>query len=453
MFDIVIGRSKKNQEKFGLEGTVFLGKQYVSMGQYISLSNRVFVDVSTSHSVFICGKRGSGKSYTMGVIAEGIADLPEEVRSNISVVILDTMGIYWTMKFPNKEDAGLLEKWGLKHKGLNVKIFTPSGYFDLFKEKGIPTDYPFSIKPSELSASDWLNVFGLEKNSESGALIEKIVNRLFKRTKDYGFEDILTEIDLEDFSKEIKLIVRNRFSNAQNWGLFSSSGTDISQIIAPGQISVIDVSCYATIPGAENLKSLAIGLIAQKAFEERMKSRRSEEFKEVNSAVDLFSTETSLSMDNPMVWFIIDEAHEFLPREGTTGASDALITILREGRQPGVSLILATQQPGKIHTDVITQSDIVISHRLTAKVDVDSLGMIMQSYMRESLNQAIDSLPRETGAALVFDDDNERLFPIRVRPRLTWHGGSAPSAIRIRRELFKDIRRDFLKWEHERKRP
>jgi len=73
--------------------------------------------------------------------------------------------------------------------------------------------------------------------------------------------------------------------------------------------------------------------------------------------------------------------------------------------------------------------------------------------MRESLNQAIDSLPRETGAALVFDDDNERLFPIRVRPRLTWHGGSAPSAIRIRRELFKDIRRDFLKWEHERKRP
>lgn len=44
---------------------------------------------------------------------------------------------------------------------------------------------------------------------------------------------------------------------------------------------------------------------------------------------------------------LLDEAHEFLPDTGKTAATDALVTILREGRQPGVSLILATQQPGK----------------------------------------------------------------------------------------------------------
>ena len=79
-FDIVIGRSKKEVEKYGKKGTIFIGKQYIKMGAIRSLSNEVFLDVTRSHVVFVCGKRGGGKSYTMGVIAEGIADLPTEIR-------------------------------------------------------------------------------------------------------------------------------------------------------------------------------------------------------------------------------------------------------------------------------------------------------------------------------------------------------------------------------------
>ena len=110
---------------------------------------------------------------------------------------------------------------------------------------------------------------------------------------------------------------------------------------------------------------------------------------------------------------------------------------MREGRQPGISLILATQQPGKIHTDVMTQSDIVISHRLTARIDVDALATLMQSYMREGLDKQLNVLPETNGAALVFDDTNERLFPIQTRPRITWHGGSSPSAIPEKKKLFE----------------
>ena len=137
-----------------------------------------------------------------------------------------------------------------------------------------------------------------------------------------------------------------------------------------------------------------------------------------------------------MVWLIIDEAHEFLPVEGKTAASDPLITILREGRQPGISLVLATQQPGKIHTDVMTQSDVILSHRITAKLDTDALGMLMQSYMRQGLDKYLDNLPREKGAAIILDDNNERMYPIRVRPRFTWHGGEAPQAIPGKKKIF-----------------
>ena len=54
----------------------------------------------------------------------------------------------------------------------------------------------------------------------------------------------------------------------------------------------------------------------------------------------------------------------------------------------------------------------------------------MQSYMREGLDKHLNNLPGLSGSAVVFDDVNERIYPMRVRPRLTWHGGSAPSAMR-----------------------
>ena len=102
-YDIIIGRSAKDRKKFGKKGAIFLGKQYVKMGQITSLSNPIFINVTTSHVIFVCGKRGSGKSYTMGVIAEGMADLEPEISQNLSIIMLDTMGIYWTMKYPNHE--------------------------------------------------------------------------------------------------------------------------------------------------------------------------------------------------------------------------------------------------------------------------------------------------------------------------------------------------------------
>ena len=110
MYDIVIGRIDSDKQKYGAEGTVFLGKHYVKMGRTTSLSNKILLDVIRSHVIFVCGKRGGGKSYTMGVIAEGIIGLPPKIRNNISVIMLDTMGVYWTMKYPNQQDRELLEK-------------------------------------------------------------------------------------------------------------------------------------------------------------------------------------------------------------------------------------------------------------------------------------------------------------------------------------------------------
>ena len=436
-YDIIIGRDEEERKKFGNKGVIFLGKHYVKMGQVTSLSNNIYMDVARSHVVFIVGKRGSGKSYSMGVIAEGISDLPKEVSDNISVILLDTMGIYWTMKYPNLRDAALLEDWKLKPKGLKVIIFTPVGYYKDYKDKGIPTDYPFSIRPAELDSDDWLNTFGISRNDEVGVLIERTIFELKKEGRNYSIQDIIDAMEKETrFDERIRNIGVNHFLNAETWGIFDEKGTELDVLAKGGQISVLDVSCYATMPGGWEIKALAMGLIAKKLFVDRMIARKFDEFQEVKESTHYFTEEVKKKSEMPLVWLVIDEAHEFLPNTGKTVATTPLVTILREGRQPGISLILASQQPGKIHTDVMTQADTVIAHRITAKIDVDALGQLMQSYMREGLTQMLDNLPDLKGSAIIFDDTNERMFPMRMRPRFTWHGGGSPVAIKEEKELF-----------------
>lgn len=437
-FDVIIGRSKDDVQKFGKEGTILIGKQYVQMGQTTSLSNQVYLDVAGAHVVFIVGKRGSGKSYSMGSIAEGLADLPLEVRQNLSIVLLDTMGIYWTMKYPNYQDAELLKSWGLEPKGLDVKIYTPNGFYNKYKEQGIPTDFPFSLRPIDVDPLDWLNAFSLNPNSAEGVLITKTVQEMKKES--YSMDELIerTKQDKESDKVTINVVV-NEFKKAQGWGIFSKEGTPLKDLVAGGQVTILDVSPYATMASGWEIKALVVGLISRTLFNQRMLARKTEEFKTVDSAMHYFSKEKEDKMKEPLVWLAIDEAHELLPKEGKTAASDALITILREGRQPGISLILASQQPGKIHTDVMTQSDTVLAHRLTARMDVEALQQLTQSYMATGLAEQIDHLPRLKGAAVIFDDANERIFPVQMRPRTTWHGGSSPVAIKEKKEFDKKM--------------
>ena len=90
-YDIIVGRDSADKQLFGDRGLVYIGKGYVKMDQYTSLSNKIFMDIARSHVVLVAGKRGSGKSYTLGVIAEEISDLPTEARDNIASIIFDTM--------------------------------------------------------------------------------------------------------------------------------------------------------------------------------------------------------------------------------------------------------------------------------------------------------------------------------------------------------------------------
>ena len=434
-YDIIVGRDAADKKAFGERGLIYIGKGYVKMGQYTSLSNKIFMDIARSHVVLVAGKRGSGKSYTLGVIAEELSALPKEAGQNIASIIFDTMGIYWTMKFKNEKDKELLREWDLKQKNLPVKIFVPFGYYDNYLEKGIPADDVFALDVNEMNPEDWVLTFGLDLINPIAVLIQRILTKL-KEEGNYDLDDVLTALEKEEkVSQEIKNAAVGLFEAANTWGIFAKKGeeaTKIENLVNAGTTTVLDLSVYNAV-GVFNIRALAISLISRKIFNSRMASRKEEETDSVSKGLDYLSGE--MKKDNPLVWIFIDEAHEFLPLNGKTAATDALIQLLREGRQPGISVVLATQQLGQIHTDVMTQSDIVISHRVTSKPDVEALNYIMQSYILESIKKQMDDLPSLKGSAIILDDNSERIYPMQIHPRFTWHGGEAPTAIRAEKKL------------------
>ncbi|MCL4398897.1 DUF87 domain-containing protein [Candidatus Parvarchaeota archaeon] len=428
-YDVIIGRNEKDLRDYGPLATTMIGKQYITMGNIVSLGNQILLDALRPHVVLIAGKRGSGKSYTMGVISEGLASLQEDVASNITSLIIDTMGIYWTMKSPNYKEAGLLKSWGEEPKGFsNVKVFVPKGSFEKIRELN-PTmaDAEFSISVSDLSAGDWGDIFGFSINDEYGVLINKVVETLKEDGNPYSLKDMVSQVEQEIASDTVKEAIKQRFQSAEDWGIFDKNGTPIEALLTPGNINILDISLYAHSLGEFNLRALVIGLISQKVLEARIQERRVEEFKEINSTITSIEAENKKQI--PIVWMFIDEVHEFLPANGRTAATAALSRLIKEGRQPGIGLVIATQQPGKLDTDIITQSDIIISQHVTAKLDIDALNTVMQSYMVSDIKKYLSDLPKLPGACIIMDDNSERIYPVQIKPRLTWHGGETPRVI------------------------
>jgi len=435
MYDIILGRDASDKKALGNKGLVYIGKGYVKMGQYTSLSNKIFMDIAKSHVVLVAGKRGSGKSYTLGVIAEEISSLPKEVSQNIGSLIFDTMGIYWTMKYSNEKDRELLGDWQLKGKNLPVRVFVPYGHYSDYVKKGVPVDEKFALDIKEMGAEDWILTFGLDMINPVSVLIQRTLASL--RDKEYDIEMILREIE-KDFKStlEVRNAAMGLFEAANTWGVFSKgeeTPTRVEDLVTAGTTSVLDLSIYNSV-GAFNVRALVISLVSRKIFNQRMDARKKEEVNEVSKGFELAS-ESEEKKEYPLVWIFIDEAHEFLPLGSKTVATDALVQLLREGRQPGVSLVLATQQPGQIHRDVMTQSDIVISHRVTSQPDIEALNYIMQSYLLDTIRKYMDDLPSLKGSAIILDDNSERIYPMKIRPRFTWHGGEAPTAVKKEKRL------------------
>jgi len=392
----------------------------LNIGRYLALDKSlgadVCIDALRPHAILICGKRGYGKSYTMGTIIEELSLLSPEVKMNIASLVIDTMGVFWTMRHGNEKEAGLLARWGLSSQGFDVDVLVPAGSVKQYEEQHISVK-PFSISASVLSGYDWCSLFGVAPVSPLGVLLIKTIDELKEKRSDYSISDIL-DSTIEDADTTILNAAQNYFRAARSWGIFDETDFSIADILRGGKVVILDLSSLENY----NIRAITVKILGKKIYEERIKARRAYERKEMG--------DISAEIGMPMVWMFIDEAHTFLPREGETPATSVLVNEwLRQGRQPGLSVIFATQRPSALNSDVMSQSDMIICHRLTAQDDITALEAIHPTYMREGISDHLKKMGTEKGVALIIDDITEAAHLVKMRPRKSWHGGEEPSAL------------------------
>lgn len=435
--EILLGQ--KGEEKPGEGWSLSIGNALNRRKENVNL------DSASPHVIFVCGARGSGKSYTLGVIAEEIA----RNESDIAAVLVDPIGVFWSMKYKNQEKKEIekLKNLDMEPEGIeSLSVFVPTGYkADIPRET---YDDEFSFKPNALNTDDWCLTFGIDRYSPQGLLLERTLeevrsgytrqlgdkfeggSRNVPPKEDFSINDLLECMnhDEEILSKDrgfrgsTRRALTSRLTAAKDWGIFGSSKR-LSDLIRPGQISVIDISFLS-----ENIGSLVLGILARKILSARKAAARKE------AVQDLRGEKETGSGSIPPTWLMVDEAHSFAPSTGKTAATNPLVEYVKQGRRPGLSAVLSTQQPSALNSKIISQLDILISHRLSFENDIKEVRKRIPTSLPGDLKEP-ESLKRlSEGRAIVSDRQTNRAFVISVRPRYSQHEGRE----RVTKELSEE---------------
>ncbi|MEJ2788353.1 MULTISPECIES: DUF87 domain-containing protein [unclassified Pseudoxanthomonas] len=429
--NIVVGRSLKEEDYSEL---FFLGKvsEQCSAGKSY-LNSDVYLDTTFPHVIYITGTRGSGKSFDLGVIIEGISPLanPSSIQNEvtpITSIVIDTQSQFWTLGYePNgdiPENAVQLEqlkKWNLKPNRLaNLKIFVPPG-----TEKFLGVEQEITIRPRDVLPEEWCSLFGQDLYGPQGHIISTSIEAL--QDKNFGIDDLIAHIETDanwpNTSQSSRSALLYKLEDYRRTRLFDQNGVGIEQLLTKEHCHLLMLRDLRNED-----KALVTAIIARQLFSVMGKMHSKKK-------VATFFNKPYDGPDLPnKVWLIIDEAHVVAPCDAPSPARNALIEYVKRGRDAGLSLVLATQQPSAIDDRILSQVNLTINHRLTFQADINSATNRIPSKPVQRMKVSGQSYTDfgdmirllGPGNSFVSDHGTSRALMVQIRPRVTAHGGYSP---------------------------
>ena len=384
----------------------------IFLGRDFKTEEPIYVESDRSRVILICGKRGSGKSYTMGVFLEELYG-----KDNTLVIVIDPLRNFYTMSRANYDQEDNLYRWNLSPRGIPVRLLIPGDPVKRYGQELIDALQAqeakvesFRINPGDLTPDTWLDLFDLSLTEPMGLALYRGVSQLRHEQGIYfSLQDLIEKVKKPNKSKETTtdaLLARLEVA-LDEWDLFSNYYKEITELFDVHAVNVIDVGVLGS--SRFGLRNLVVLILTQDLFRKRSQARLQEEL--------------GLQTDIPKVWLAIDEAQEFVPSGKTSLSKESLIQWVKEGRQPGLSLIAATQQPAAIDRELLSQCDLILAHKVTTTDDVDALNRLSHNYMASELKQYLRQIDRK-GEALMVDDEEETVRVAQIRPRRSRHGGA-----------------------------
>ena len=442
--------------EFGMHGRS--AKHWVWLGRLAEAGplTDVRFDTNHAHVVGLFGKRGSGKSYTLGTLLEGLCTKEKKTSiadnsRTVATLLFDTLGIFqWidialdekSQKETVQSQFAVRRGWDVKSEPLDVAIWIPRGT----REPNTPASHAeFTINCSDFAPEDWGYLLGLDiYQDRMGQLLNDAyikvtaegwtANDLFHPpTEAYSLSSLIKCVEsdkelLAAYAPETRRALRQQLCTFQRNPVFADNGTPLPDLLKPGRMSVIVMNKMS-----DELRLVVVAAFLRRLIASRVRASEAEKTLKLVDNLEPKDAEAlrkSLQEAIPQTWVAIDEAQNILPSERATAATDVIVKYVREGRNYGLSFVIATQQPTSVDPRILAQVDTLITHKLTVQGDIDYIRRNLKSNLPEEVKFAntvlgLDELLRslDFGQALISNTETDRAFMLDIRPRVSVHGG------------------------------
>ncbi len=382
-----------------------VAEEWGIIGEY--QNKKVAVNMNEPLTTVILGAKGSGKSYTTGVIIEAAQNLPpglNNIHSKLQTIIFhfhqDTSYAPEYLSLIDKNDNedelnALLLKYNQHAVPLEkIKVFvTPRSYEEqkkIYENESKIDVFPLFFHPEDLGIDGWrLLLFADSNDSLYIQVIHEFLNELYYGESELTPTNLLKLVEEDDeLSLNQKKLAKRRINLARR---YISKENHAFKYINKGDTVIVDVR---------------------------------EKLMDKNTAMSLFLIFARVASErgegNKLIVF--DEAHKYF----STSMKEEIVTLNREVRHRGVSLVVSSQDPKSIADTIIELSEIVIIH----KTVVPDWLKILKKKLSSMEDVDIKELSNlEKGEALIWAKEANRLDftmgmkKIKIRPRSTTHGG------------------------------
>jgi uncharacterized protein len=455
----IVSPSYENDVEVGPEGVE--NKVYVGRLAERGAVRKVLLNIGKEFVVLILGKRGSGKSYTLGVILEGLVTKNHktslsQLTKRPGVLLLDPMMNFWPFVIPVTSEGppkvqrqfSSLKGWDCGPEESNVTLWLPLGFKRDFDYPGIKD---FSLRTSDLDAQDWADLIGVNLVRDPqgmllGDILDMVTNqgwtdsagRVYQPKSDFELRDLTNCIEQGRSPLHRDDVARALTRTIENWNrqnLFRKDGTTMTDLVKEGSLSILMLPQRI----GHDLRRVITRALIRRLLKEREAASQIRQRLDVENLTpsDRTVLEDKIGHLAPKTILAIDEAQELLGDEAGE-AREALEDFCLLGRNYGLSLILATQRPtaAAISAKVRAQVDTYFIHRLLTQDDIQITNQNLISQLPDEirLGHQILDYPKllrqlDTGQCLVTSDRiSSRSGPIRsfitdIRPRTRVHGG------------------------------
>ena len=399
-YDIMIGKSSGSE-------------QYGILGESINGHRKIAIDLSETNTISLFGVQGGGKSYTIGTVTEmtlkqfsKINLLPAPMASVIFHYSesMDYAPEFTSMIHPNDE-AGQLKKlkevYGAEPGNIeDVIMLCPVDKVEERQEEYPSIEvHPIAFHSTDLNVQDWM--FLLKAVGNESTYINQLRAIMRANRKNLNLAGLKQSVEASPLlSTSQKALAQQRLAFAEE---YIDDTCKLGTLLRPGRLIIVDLRDEFID------KDDALGLFV--------------------IMLNIFAGVKEFQGTRFNKFIVFDEAHKYMDNKDLTST---IVTAIREMRHKGVSMMIASQDPMSLPTEIIELSSVMLMHKFNSPQWVKHVQKSITQLQTLSSSDMATLLPGEAYLWATKSTDKgvtTRPMKISTRPRLTKHGGDTIKAV------------------------